>query len=99
MIFIDLENAYDRIPREIMWYILEKKYVRKRYIVVIKDMYGGGDLVQEPYGENLIPFEFIIGLRQRSTLSPFLFALVIDDITRHIKIRSRGVYYLRTILF
>ena len=39
MIFINLEKVYDRVPREILWWILEKKEVTKRYIELIKDMY------------------------------------------------------------
>ena len=38
---IDLEKAYDRVPREILWKALEKKRFRISYIMAIKDMYEG----------------------------------------------------------
>ncbi len=40
MIFIDLEKAYDRVNRDIMWRVLEKRGVRVGYIEIIKDMYN-----------------------------------------------------------
>jgi len=41
LIFIDLEKAYDRVPREILWKALKKKGVRVTYIRAIMDMYEG----------------------------------------------------------
>jgi hypothetical protein len=39
MIFIDLEKAYDKISRNIMWWALERKLVPTKYVILIKDMY------------------------------------------------------------
>jgi hypothetical protein len=39
MIFIDLEKAYDKVPRNVMWWALQKHKVSSKYIILIKDMY------------------------------------------------------------
>jgi Reverse transcriptase (RNA-dependent DNA polymerase) len=39
MIFIDLEKTYDKVPRNIMWWALERKQVPTKYVTLIKDMY------------------------------------------------------------
>jgi hypothetical protein len=39
MVFIDLEKAYHKIPRNVMWWVLEKHKVPAKYITLIKDMY------------------------------------------------------------
>ena len=39
MVFIDLEKPYDKVPRNIMWWALEKHKVPTEYIILIKDMY------------------------------------------------------------
>jgi hypothetical protein len=38
MIFIDLEKAYDKVPRNVMWWALQKHKVSSKYITLIKDM-------------------------------------------------------------
>jgi hypothetical protein len=39
MVFIDLEKAYNKVPRSVMWWALEKHKVSTKYIHLIKDMY------------------------------------------------------------
>jgi hypothetical protein len=39
MVFIDLEKAYDKIPRNLMWWSLDKHKVPTKYVTLIKDMY------------------------------------------------------------
>lgn len=41
MVFIDLEKAYDCVPREVLWKTSEKKGVRVTYIQSIQGIYNG----------------------------------------------------------
>ena len=85
MFFIDLEKAYDRVPREVIWWVLEKKGVTKRYIELVKDMYDRAiTIVKTTIGETS-EFPITVGLHQGSALSPYLFALVMDELTMHIQ--------------
>ena len=56
----------------------KKKGVIKRYIELVKDIYDRSiTIVKITIGETS-EFPIIVGLHQGSTLSPYLFALVMD---------------------
>ena len=76
MIFIDLEKAYDKVPRDLIWWALEKKCITKRYIEMIQDMSSGAmTTVRTTVGETN-DFPINVDLHQGSVLSLYIFALV-----------------------
>ncbi|KAG5621896.1 hypothetical protein H5410_007114 [Solanum commersonii] len=66
------------------------------YIRAIKDMYGGAKTSGRTVGGDFFSVE--MGLHQGSVLSPFLFALVMDELAGLFRDESRGVCYLRMTL-
>jgi hypothetical protein len=85
MIFIDLEKAYDKVPRNVMWWALQKHKVSSKYITLIKDMYDNVATSVRTSDGDTNDFPINIGLHQESALSPYLFALVMDEVTRDIQ--------------
>ncbi|XP_076940095.1 uncharacterized protein LOC143609136 [Bidens hawaiensis] len=82
MVFIDLEKAYDSVPRQLLWDCLESKGVRGKYIKIIRDMYAKSETsVRAPVRDtDFFPVE--AGLHQGSALSPFLFVVVLDKLSK-----------------
>ena len=91
MVFIDLEKAYDKIPRNIMWWALKKHKVPTKCVTLIKDMYNKVVASVRTTNGDTSDFPINIGLHQGSALSPYIFALVMDEVTRGIQEISRGV--------
>ena len=81
MAFIDLEKAFDRVPRELVWWALRKRGVDEWLINVIKSpMYEGATTaVKFKEGESA-EFEVKVGVHQGSVLSPLLFIIVMDTL-------------------
>ncbi|XP_046848167.1 uncharacterized protein LOC124441744 [Xenia sp. Carnegie-2017] len=81
MVFVDLEKAYDTIPRELIWYCLRKRQVPEAYIETIKDMYKRSTTsVATNVGETE-KIQVEVGLHQGSALSPLLFIIIMDVIS------------------
>ena len=78
MIFVDLEKAYDRVPRDLMWWAMRKRANPEGYVKVIQDMYGGTKTRVKTRCGRTEYFEVKVGLHQGSALSPLLFIIIMD---------------------
>jgi hypothetical protein len=85
IVFIDLEKAYGKIPWNLMWWSLDKHQVPTKYVTLIKDLYDKVVTSVRTTDGYTNVFPINIGLHQGSALSPYLFALVIDEVTRDIQ--------------
>ncbi|KAK3544146.1 hypothetical protein QTP86_002967 [Hemibagrus guttatus] len=84
----DLEKAYDRVPREELWYCMRKSGVAEKYVRVVQDMYERSRTVVRCAVGQTEEFNVEVGLHQGSALSPFLFAIVMDQLSEEVRQES-----------
>ncbi|KAK3541097.1 hypothetical protein QTP86_013352 [Hemibagrus guttatus] len=87
-VFVDLEKAYDRVPREELWYCMRKIGVAEKYVRVVQDMYERSRTVVRCAVGQTEEFKVEVGLHQGSALSPFLFAIVMDQLSEEVRQES-----------
>ncbi|KAK3565784.1 hypothetical protein QTP86_015050 [Hemibagrus guttatus] len=84
----NLEKAYDRVPREELWYCMRKSGVAGKYVRVVQDMYERSRTVVRCAVGQTEEFNVEVGLHQGSALSPFLFAIVMDQLSEEVRQES-----------
>ncbi|KAK3531759.1 hypothetical protein QTP70_028291 [Hemibagrus guttatus] len=87
-VFVDLEKAYDRVPREELWYCMRKSGVAEKYVRVVQDMYERSRTVVRCAVGQTEEFKVEVGLHQGSALSPFMFAIVMDQLSEEVRQES-----------
>ena len=84
MVFINLEKAYDNIPRRIVWDSLKDRGISQRYIEAIQGMYDRVSTnIHTPMGI-IESFPIKVRLHQGSTPSPFIFTVIMKEISKSI---------------
>jgi hypothetical protein len=82
MAFVDLEKAIDRVPRKVIWWAMRKLHGEEWAIRLVQGMYTNvrsrvrvGDGLSEEFGVR-------VGVHQGSVLSPLLFIIVLEALSR-----------------
>ena len=80
--FIDLEKAYDRVPRDLLWSVLKEYGISGRLLAAIRSLYNDCKSHVRINGSKSDSFGVRVGLRQGCVLSPLLFIIFMDRISR-----------------
>ena len=81
MCFVDLEKAFDRVPRKVLEWAMRKKGIPEVLVISLINLYEGTNARVRVDSELSEVFEVNVGMHQGSVLSPFLFAVLVDVVT------------------
>ena len=83
--FLDFRKAFDYIDRNFLWHKLIGLGIRGGIFDVIQSMYSVVKSRVQVGAEKTDEFECLLGVRQGECLSPFLFAMYLNDIENTLK--------------
>ena len=82
MAFVDLEKAFDRVPRDVIWWAMRKLGTDEWLVRLVQSMYKDvrsrvrvGDGYSEEFGVGM-------GVHQGSVLNPLIFIIVLEALSR-----------------
>ena len=94
MCFVDLEKAFDIVPRRVMEWAMRKKGLPEILVKAVMSLYEGAETKVGVRSGLLEEFSVKVGVHQGSVLSPSLFAMVIDEVTENArKGRMKPILY------
>jgi exonuclease III len=83
--FVDFKKAFDTVPRDLLWQVLERLGIRGRILECLRSMYRQDQACLHHPEEGLTPtFLCRIGVKQGCPLSPLLFGLFIDGLEKRL---------------
>src|ERR1700757_4857647 len=86
MAFVDLEKAFDRVPREVLWWALRSAGVDEWIVDVIRAMHCDVSTSVKLQGCESTEFGVKVGVHQGSVLSPLLFIIVLDELSKKFRV-------------
>ena len=81
--FVDLEKAFDQVPRSVLWWAMRKVGINEWVIKILYDSANSSVRIKGRFSEK---FEVAVGVHQGSVLNPLLFAIVMEALSRECQI-------------
>ena len=79
--FIDLENAFIKVPPKVLWWAMHVACVPEWIVVIVQAMSNGAKSKVRVNGSYSDEFEVKVGVHQSSVLSPLLFIIVLEALS------------------
>ena len=89
--FIDFEKAFDSISREVLWRLLQHYEMPAKVVIIMRALYEGFSTQVVHNGQRTQPLDMRTGVRQGCLISPLLFLVALDWVTRAAFDRKRGI--------
>ena len=83
--FVDLEKAYDHVPREVLYWCLRRKGVSEKLVRMVMETWQDCKTAVRTIEGLSREFEIGVGLHQGSALTPLLFAVIINVLSEHLR--------------
>jgi hypothetical protein len=93
MNFIDFEKAFDSIDHQVLWKILKHYGIPQKIISIIQQLYDGFSCQVIHDGNLTEPFTVTTGVRQGCILSPLLFVMVIEWVSKTAYKEPKGIQW------
>ena len=84
--FVDLEKAFDRVPRKVLWWAMRKVGIDEWIVRLVQAMYRNARSRVRVGSEYSEEFEVGVGVHQGSVLSPLLFIIVLEALSRDFRV-------------
>ena len=81
----ELKSAYDRVPRPVLWQVLQRLGLHGNMLQAIQGLYGSATVAVKINGQQGLPLVSVSGVRQGCPLSPTLFGLLADGLHRFLQ--------------
>ena len=83
--FIDLEKAFDRVPREMIWWSMRKLKIDEWLVRIVQSMYKEVRSRVRVGDEYSNSFDVRVGVHQGSVLSPLLYVIVLQALSMELR--------------
>ena len=80
--FVDLEKAFDRVPRKVLWWAMRTLGIPESIVRVVQAMYNNARSKVRVGSKCSEEFEVGVGVHQGSVLSPLLFIIVLEALSK-----------------